>query len=88
MLTILESARPDIRNIDHTGGLSRLGREFTRTKNKNDINSSQTAQGDAWSGIQRQKNHINKESDFEFLKRNEDVLDARSAFAILGTKIN
>ncbi|KTW25858.1 hypothetical protein T552_03131 [Pneumocystis carinii B80] len=88
LLAILESSRPDIRNIDHTGGLSRLGREFSRLKNRNDINSSQTAQGDAWSGIQRQKNHIEKEYDAKFLKRIDDVLDARSAFEILGTKVN
>ncbi|QSL65876.1 hypothetical protein MERGE_000156 [Pneumocystis wakefieldiae] len=87
MLAILESSRPDIRNVDHTGGLSRLGREFSRLKNRNDINSSQTAQGDAWSGIQRQKNHI-KEYDSKFLKRIDDVLDARSAFETLGTKVN
>ncbi|KAG5440029.1 hypothetical protein PCK2_000637 [Pneumocystis canis] len=83
LLVILESARPDIRNIDNTGGLSRLGRGFTQTKNRNDINSSQTAQGDAWSGIQRQKNHINKEPESQFIKKIDDILDARSAFATL-----
>ncbi|KAG4301449.1 hypothetical protein PCANB_002355 [Pneumocystis canis] len=88
LLAILESARPDIRNIDNTGGLSRLGRKFTQIKNRNDINSSQTVQGDAWSGIQRQKNHMNKELGSQFIKKTDDILDARSAFATLGTKIN
>jgi hypothetical protein len=56
ILAIFESARPDIRAIDQSGGLSRLGRErFQRLSSQG---PSQTAEGDAWSGLKRQ--HSNK----------------------------
>lgn len=54
-LALLENVRPDIRAIDASGGLSRLGREahphpgIRRTS----LASSQGPKGDAWSGVPR-----------------------------------
>lgn len=51
-LAILESVRPDIRAIDGTGGLSRLGRERVDRQGSY-VGPSQGPDGDAWSGIKR-----------------------------------
>lgn len=52
-LATLESVRPDIRAIDNSGGLSRLGREAHPTVRRASMASSQGPKGDAWSGVQR-----------------------------------
>ncbi|KAL5117579.1 Vacuolar protein sorting-associated protein 17 [Pleosporales sp. CAS-2024a] len=52
-LATLESVRPDIRAIDNTGGLSRLGREAHPAQRRASLASSQGPKGDAWSGVQR-----------------------------------
>ncbi|KAH6111801.1 protein sorting-associated protein 17 [Parastagonospora nodorum] len=52
-LATLESVRPDIRAIDNTGGLSRLGREAHPAVRRASLASSQGPKGDAWSGVQR-----------------------------------
>jgi hypothetical protein len=52
-LATLESVRPDIRAIDNTGGLSRLGREAHPATRRASLASSQGPKGDAWSGVQR-----------------------------------
>ena len=52
-LATLESVRPDIRAIDNTGGLSRLGREAHPATRRATLASSQGPKGDAWSGVQR-----------------------------------
>ncbi|KAL3474555.1 Vps5 C terminal like-domain-containing protein [Aspergillus californicus] len=52
-LAMLESVRPDIRAIDASGGLSRLGRESHPTARRANLGSSQGPKGDAWSGIPR-----------------------------------
>lgn len=52
-LATLESVRPDIRAIDNTGGLSRLGREAHPAQRRATLASSQGPKGDAWSGVQR-----------------------------------
>ncbi|KAF1917342.1 hypothetical protein BDU57DRAFT_446007 [Ampelomyces quisqualis] len=52
-LATLESVRPDIRAIDNTGGLSRLGREAHPAHRRASLASSQGPKGDAWSGVQR-----------------------------------
>ncbi|KAF2819454.1 retromer complex subunit Vps17 [Ophiobolus disseminans] len=52
-LATLESVRPDIRAIDNTGGLSRLGREAHPAQRRASMASSQGPKGDAWSGVQR-----------------------------------
>lgn len=52
-LATLESARPDIRAIDASGGLSRLGREAHPPQRRISLASSQGPKGDAWSGVPR-----------------------------------
>jgi hypothetical protein len=52
-LALLESVRPDIRSIDASGGLSRLGRESHPTVRRVSVAASQGPKGDAWSGVPR-----------------------------------
>lgn len=52
-LALLESVRPDIRAIDSSGGLSRLGREAHPTVRRASVAASQGPKGDAWSGVPR-----------------------------------
>lgn len=52
-LALLESVRHDIRSIDGSGGLSRLGREAHPTVRRSSLASSQGPKGDAWSGAPR-----------------------------------
>ena len=52
-LATLESVRPDIRAIDASGGLSRLGREAHPSTRRASLASSQGPKGDAWSGVPR-----------------------------------
>ncbi|KAG9778351.1 vacuolar protein sorting-associated protein Vps17, partial [Aureobasidium melanogenum] len=49
-LATLEQVRPDVRNIDASGGLSRLGREAHPVIRRTSLASSQGPKGDAWSG--------------------------------------
>lgn len=60
MLATLESVRPDIRAIDASGGLSRLGREHAPAGRKISMASSQGAKGDAWSGVPRSRDALNR----------------------------
>ncbi|GAM87181.1 hypothetical protein ANO11243_052020 [Dothideomycetidae sp. 11243] len=50
-LATLETVRPDVRNVDASGGLSRLGRENVSVRRQ--LGSSQGPRGDAWSGVAR-----------------------------------
>jgi hypothetical protein len=52
-LALLESVRPDIRSIDASGGLSRLGRESHPPARRVSMATSQGPKGDAWSGVPR-----------------------------------
>ncbi|KAL9111135.1 MAG: hypothetical protein Q9227_004398 [Pyrenula ochraceoflavens] len=52
-LSTLESVRPDVRAIDASGGLSRLGRENNPAARRAHMAASQTSKGDAWSGAPR-----------------------------------
>lgn len=52
-LATLESVRPDVRAIDASGGLSRLGRETHPGVRRASMASSQGPRGDAWSGVPR-----------------------------------
>ncbi|KAL2024604.1 hypothetical protein VTK56DRAFT_7647 [Thermocarpiscus australiensis] len=54
-LALLESVRPDIRAIDASGGLSRLGREShpAGAVRRASLAASQGPKGDAWSGVPR-----------------------------------
>ncbi|KAL5629691.1 hypothetical protein BROUX41_001297 [Berkeleyomyces rouxiae] len=53
ILAMLETVRPDIRAIDSSGGLSRLGREAHPPVRRTGPAPSQGPKGDAWSGIPR-----------------------------------
>jgi hypothetical protein len=52
-LATLESVRPDIRAIDSSGGLSRLGRDAPPSSRRASLAASQGPRGDAWSGVPR-----------------------------------
>ncbi|KAM0250060.1 hypothetical protein ACHAQJ_008753 [Trichoderma viride] len=52
-LALLESVRADVRSIDASGGLSRLGREAHPTTRRTSLAASQGPKGDAWSGVPR-----------------------------------
>lgn len=57
-LATLESIRPDVRAIDSSGGLSRLGRESHPNIRRANLASSQGPKGDAWSGIPRRSDSL------------------------------
>ncbi|POS82528.1 hypothetical protein EPUL_004699 [Erysiphe pulchra] len=59
-LATLEIIRPDIRAIDSSGGLSRLGREAHPATRRTSLGSSQGAKGDSWSGVPRRSDQINR----------------------------
>ncbi|CAK7199747.1 Vacuolar protein sorting-associated protein 17 [Sporothrix eucalyptigena] len=58
-LSLLESVRADIRSIDGSGGLSRLGRESHPTNvRRTSLAASQGPKGDAWSGVPRRSDAV------------------------------
>ncbi|KAF1812624.1 vacuolar sorting-associated protein [Eremomyces bilateralis CBS 781.70] len=59
-LATLETVRPDIRAIDASGGLSRLGREAHPSQRRVSLASSQGPKGDAWSGVPRRQDGLNR----------------------------
>lgn len=61
-LSTLESVRPDIRAIDASGGLSRLGREAhpPATVRRASLAASQGPKGDAWSGVPRRGDSLSR----------------------------
>jgi len=59
-LATLEQVRPDVRNIDASGGLSRLGREAHPVVRRANLSSSQGPKGDAWSGVARRPDGLNR----------------------------
>jgi hypothetical protein len=59
-LALLESVRPDIRAIDASGGLSRLGRESHPTVRRTSAATSQGPKGDAWSGVPRRTDSLSR----------------------------
>ena len=60
-MATLENVRPDIRAIDASGGLSRLGREaHPSTARRPNLGSSQGPKGDAWSGVPRRSDGIGR----------------------------
>ena len=67
MLATLESVRPDIRAIDASGGLSRLGREHFQNIRRTSMAASQTAKGDSWSGVQRSRDALNRSMSGSFV---------------------
>ncbi|ETS82760.1 hypothetical protein PFICI_04636 [Pestalotiopsis fici W106-1] len=59
-LALLESVRPDVRAIDASGGLSRLGREAHPVARRTNLAASQGPKGDAWSGVPRRSENLNR----------------------------
>ena len=59
-LATLEQVRPEVRNIDSTGGLSRLGRETHPVVRRSSMASSQGPKGDAWSGVPRRQDGLRR----------------------------
>lgn len=59
-LATLEQVRPDVRNIDASGGLSRLGREAHPVTRRTSLASSQGPKGDAWSGVPRRPDGLSR----------------------------
>jgi hypothetical protein len=61
-LSTLESIRPDIRTIDSSGGLSRLGREThpAAAARRASLAASQGPKGDAWSGVPRRQDQLSR----------------------------
>jgi len=57
-LATLEGVRPDVRAIDSSGGLSRLGRETHPAARRASMAASQGPKGDAWSGVPRQSDGL------------------------------
>ena len=57
-LATLESVRADVRAIDASGGLSRLGRETHQNARRANLASSQGPKGDAWSGVPRRSDGL------------------------------
>ncbi|KAL4807753.1 hypothetical protein BDV18DRAFT_135967 [Aspergillus unguis] len=66
-LATLESVRPEIRSIDASGGLSRLGRESHPTGRRPNLASSQGPKGDAWSGIPRRSDSMGRSLSGSFV---------------------
>ena len=59
-LATLEAVRPDVRAIDASGGLSRLGREALPVTRRTSMASSQGPRGDAWSGVPRRPDALDR----------------------------
>lgn len=59
-LALLESVRPDVRAIDASGGLSRLGREQYPAARRSSLAASQGPKGDSWSGAPRRSDAANR----------------------------
>lgn len=66
-LATLEQVRPDVRNIDASGGLSRLGREAHPVIRRSSMASSQGPKGDAWSGVPRRPDGLNRSISGSFV---------------------
>lgn len=66
-LALLESVRPDIRAIDSSGGLSRLGREAHPAARRSSLAASQGPKGDAWSGVPRRTDALNRNVSGSFV---------------------
>ncbi|KAJ5087765.1 hypothetical protein N7456_011381 [Penicillium angulare] len=65
-LATLESVRPDIRSIDASGGLSRLGREAHPAQRRPNVASSQGPKGDSWSGVPRRTDSMGRSMSGSF----------------------
>lgn len=68
-LAVLETVRADIRAIDASGGLSRLGREAHPTVRRSSMAASQGPKGDAWSGVPRRTDASNRSTSASFMSK-------------------
>lgn len=68
-LSMLESVRADIRAIDASGGLSRLGREAHPTIRRTSLAASQGPKGDSWSGVPRRSDAANRSASASFMSK-------------------
>ena len=68
-LALLESVRGDIRSIDASGGLSRLGREAHPTVRRSSLAASQGPKGDAWSGVPRRSDANSRSASSSFISK-------------------
>lgn len=66
-LATLETIRPDIRAIDSSGGLSRLGREAHPAARRASLAASQGPKGDSWSGVPRRPDVLNRSISGSFM---------------------
>ena len=66
-LATLETIRPDIRTIDGSGGLSRLGREAHPAARRASLAASQGPKGDAWSGVPRRADGLSRSMSSSFM---------------------
>jgi hypothetical protein len=90
-LATLEGIRPDIRAIDSSGGLSRLGREAHPVVRRVNLAASQGPKGDSWSGVPRRPDGLNRSISGSFTTNapedvsGEDDQSPNRAKAIGGT---
>ena len=75
-LALLESVRPDIRTIDASGGLSRLGRESHPSVRRSSLAASQGPKGDAWSGVPRRSEATSRSVSSSFMSQLPEEGDA------------
>ena len=75
-LALLESVRPDIRTIDASGGLSRLGRESHPSVRRSSLAASQGPKGDAWSGVPRRSEATSRSVSGSFMSQLPEEGDA------------
>lgn len=92
-LATLESIRPDIRAIDSSGGLSRLGRESHPVIRRTSLAASQGPKGDAWSGVPRRPDGLSRSISGSFVSNGqgdangEDEQGTGRARAVSGASI-
>ncbi|KAF7543742.1 hypothetical protein G7Z17_g10500 [Cylindrodendrum hubeiense] len=78
-LSLLETVRPDIRSIDASGGLSRLGRESHPTVRRSSLAASQGPKGDAWSGVPRRSDATNRSVSSSFMSKVSEEADGEES---------
>jgi hypothetical protein len=93
-LATLEGIRPDIRAIDASGGLSRLGREAHPVVRRVSLAASQGPKGDSWSGVPRRPDGLNRSISGSFVSNvpedasGEDEQSPNRAKAIGGASVS
>ncbi|KAJ4164752.1 hypothetical protein LMH87_006414 [Akanthomyces muscarius] len=78
-LSVLESVRADIRAIDQSGGLSRLGRESHPVIRRTSLAASQGPKGDAWSGVPRRADAASRSASTSFMGKLPEDNEAEDA---------